>query len=196
MNDKKKPRRSTKFDFSGTNYESCTLGHVACLEAMLEEEPNSIGTICDQAREIGGGRKPAQSLAEDDKYASLKTDPEFMARALLFKKGKKTNGRDITHKDDKGSKDGDDQLEDNLDNVDEGNNSDCQNNCGDGGEDDLEITSPASRRSPLSYVQSDTDGHENTDDEHTERGENIEDYIKTESENENQDGTADECSES
>ena len=80
-NDKKKPRRSTKFDFSGTNYESCTLGHVACLENMLEEEPDSIRTICDQAREIGSRKLAAPSLADDDKYASLKTDPEFMARA-------------------------------------------------------------------------------------------------------------------
>ena len=27
----KKPKRSAKFDFSGTNYETCMLGHITCL---------------------------------------------------------------------------------------------------------------------------------------------------------------------
>ena len=95
--DNKKPRRSTKFDFSGTNYENCTLGHVSCLEAMLEEDQDLIKTICQQAREIAGIRKPVPS--REGKYSSLQTDPEFVARALLFKKGKKSNRRDATHKD-------------------------------------------------------------------------------------------------
>jgi hypothetical protein len=125
-NDKKKPRRSTKFDFSGTNYETCTLGHVACLEAMLEEDPNLIDTICQQARELAGVRKPAP--ARDDKYASLQTDPEFAARALLYRKGKKSNGKDATREDkvanDKDLDDGGNDH-DSADNMDEGNVSDC-----------------------------------------------------------------------
>jgi hypothetical protein len=138
--DTKKPRRSTKFDFSGTNYETCTLGHVSCLEAMLEEDPDLIETICQQAKEIAAIRKPAPSESHDDKYSTLQTDPEFAARALLFKKGfgKKSNRRLATHKlkDDKefkGRKDEDLQVDasgnsndhdDNVDgNLNEGN--DC-----------------------------------------------------------------------
>ena len=100
-NDKKqnlKPKRSTKFDFSGTNYETCTLRHVACLEAMLEDDPELIENICKQAREfVGPGvRKPSCDDHDtgSSKYATLKADPEFLARALLFKKAKKSNGRD------------------------------------------------------------------------------------------------------
>lgn len=98
-NDKipQKPKRTTKFDFSGTNYETCTLGHVACLEAMLQEDPELIEDICKQAQEISGMRK---ALACDDhadnKYTLLKADPEFMARASLFKNLKRksrSNGR-------------------------------------------------------------------------------------------------------
>ena len=58
-NDKQKPKRTTKFDFSGTNYDTCTRGHVACMEIMLEEDPELIENICKQAREIVGVRKPA-----------------------------------------------------------------------------------------------------------------------------------------
>jgi hypothetical protein len=92
-----KPKRTTKFDFSGTNYETCTLGHVACMEIMLEEDPELIENICQQARDIVGVHK----LVRDDhdsneKYATLQTDPEFLARALLFEnlKRKKGNGKD------------------------------------------------------------------------------------------------------
>ena len=62
---------------------------------MLEEDQDLIETICQQAREIAGIRKPVPS--RNGKYSSLQTDPEFAARALLFKKGKKSNRRD--HKD-------------------------------------------------------------------------------------------------
>lgn len=88
-----KPRRTTKFDFSGTNYETCTLGHIACLEAMAEEDSELIEEICKQAREVAGIRKPLAPLAprENDKYSTLQTNPEFLARALLFKKRKKNN---------------------------------------------------------------------------------------------------------
>jgi hypothetical protein len=113
-NDKKsqkpKPKRTTKFDFSGTNYETCTLGHVACLEVMLEEDPELIEDICKQARDIAGVRtgKPPRDCDTNDKYATLQTDPEFLARALLFKnlKGKKSNRKDsdATHKDNEESK--------------------------------------------------------------------------------------------
>ena len=95
-NDKnQKPKRSTKFDFSGTNYETCTLGHMACLEAMFEDDPELIEKICKQAREfVGPGvRKPCDE-GDNNKYATLKADPEFLARTLLFKKGKKSNRRD------------------------------------------------------------------------------------------------------
>jgi hypothetical protein len=98
-NDKKqKPKRSTKFDFSGTNYETCTLGHVACLEAMLEDDAELIENICEQAREFSGPGVRKSACDDHDtgssKYATLKADPEFLARALLFKKGKKSNGKD------------------------------------------------------------------------------------------------------
>lgn len=100
-NDKKsskpKSKRTTKFDFSGTNYETCTLGHMSCLETVLEEDPELIENICKQAREIAGVRKLSRDHASgnNDKYATLQTDPEFLARASLFKnlKGKKSNRR-------------------------------------------------------------------------------------------------------
>jgi hypothetical protein len=117
-NDKKKPRRTTKFDFSGTNYEVCTIAHVACLETMLEEAPELIETICRQAKEIAGVRKPAGpslALACDDKYTSLQADPEFAARASLFKKGKIRKSKDVTHKANEDFK-GDDNEDFNGDN--------------------------------------------------------------------------------
>src|ERR1700678_3690150 len=56
-----KLRRTTKFDFSGTNYETCTLGHVACLEAMIAEDSETIDEICKQLRELASGvRKPLE----------------------------------------------------------------------------------------------------------------------------------------
>lgn len=85
-----KPKRTTKFDFSGTNYETCTLGHIACLEAILDDDPELIDDICKQARELAsvGVRKLCDDR-DSNKYATLQTNPEFLARALLFKKGKK-----------------------------------------------------------------------------------------------------------
>lgn len=105
-----KPRRTTKYDFSGNNYETCTLGHVACLEEMSEEDRELIEEICKQAREVAGVRK-LLAPCEHDKYSTLQTDPEFLARALLFKsqKGKKNNN--ATYKDtneESGVQDGDD----------------------------------------------------------------------------------------
>jgi hypothetical protein len=102
-NDKKtlkpKSKRTTKFDFSGTNYETCTRGHVACLETMVEEVPEMIEDICKQARDLASIRKSSRDDRyldnNESKYATLQTDPEFLARASLFKnlKGKKSNGR-------------------------------------------------------------------------------------------------------
>ena len=97
-NDKipQKPKRSAKFDFSGTNYETCMLGHVACLEAMLEDDPELIENICKQVREVARLHKACTDDDDRDsnnKYALLQADPEFLARALLFKKGKKSNER-------------------------------------------------------------------------------------------------------
>ena len=97
-NDKPKPKRTTKFNFSGTNYETCTLGHVACLETMLKEDPKLIEGICKQANNIAGVCKPQHNLV-NNKYAILQTDPEFLACVSLFKKGKKSNRGDATHKD-------------------------------------------------------------------------------------------------
>jgi hypothetical protein len=91
-NDKQKPKRTTKFDFSGTNYQTCTFGHLACLEAMFEDDPKSIENICERAREIAGVRKPCDDRDSNNKYATMQADPEFLARALLFKKVKKSNG--------------------------------------------------------------------------------------------------------
>jgi hypothetical protein len=101
-NDKQKPKRTTKFDFSGTNYDTCTRGHVACMEIMLEEDPELIENICKQAREIVGVRKPAYDDS-NNKYATLQADPEFLARVSLFKKGrmqKKSNGGDASEGND------------------------------------------------------------------------------------------------
>jgi len=95
VNNDKKPKRTTKFDFSGTNYETCTLGHVACLEAMLEEDPELVEDICKQAKEITDVRKPLAHNHDNDKYAMLQSDPDFLARASLFKK-RKDNGKDTT----------------------------------------------------------------------------------------------------
>ena len=92
-----KPKRTTKFDFSGTNYETCTQGHVACLEVMLKYDTKLVEEICKQAREIAPGirtGKPLASHEHHDKYSLLQSDPEFLARASLFKNlmGKKNNG--------------------------------------------------------------------------------------------------------
>ena len=105
---KPKPRRSTKYDFSGNNYETCTLGHVACLEAMLEDDLELIEDICKQAKDLAGVRKPLHDHDNSGKYATLQTDPEFLARAMLFKKGKKSNRRNATHEDNEESKGNDD----------------------------------------------------------------------------------------
>ena len=122
-NDKKpRSRRTTRFDFSGTNYETCTRGHMSCLETMLAADPELIEDICKHAKELAGVRKSLLRDDDDDndsKYATLQTDPEFLARASLFQnlKGKKSNsGRArATHKDNldkeeskaRGSNDGD-----------------------------------------------------------------------------------------
>ena len=81
-NKSQKPKQSTKFDFSGTNYETCTLGHVACLEAMLEEDPELIENICKLAKENVGVRKPCGGDDRDSnnlKYTTLQADPKFLA---------------------------------------------------------------------------------------------------------------------
>ena len=109
----KSSRRTTKYDFSGTNYETCTLGHVSCLETLLEMDPDLIENICKQARELAGVRKLSRDHDNMDKYTALQTDPEFLARASLFKnlKGKKNKGG-AAHKDNEESRAGGSNNED------------------------------------------------------------------------------------
>lgn len=77
-----KQRRSIKFDFSGTNYEVLTLGYLAGIEDEYKMDPNLFTKICDQAKKASGARKPAVSVVED-KFASIRLDPAFLARASL-----------------------------------------------------------------------------------------------------------------
>ena len=84
--DKKKLRQTTKFDFSGTNYETCMLGHVACLEAMFKEDLELIEDICKQVRDFAADRNPQNDHDNNDKYAMLQTDPKFLSHLSLFKK--------------------------------------------------------------------------------------------------------------
>ena len=90
---------------------------------MLSADPELIEDICKHVRELAGVRKSLLVRDDDDdndsKYATLQTDPEFLAHTSLFEnlKGKKSNsGRaQATHKDNldkeeskaRGSNDGD-----------------------------------------------------------------------------------------
>jgi hypothetical protein len=87
-----KQRRSTKFDFSGTNYEVQTYGYLSGIEDMLKTDPNLFTKICDKAKKASGARKPAGEVVED-KFASMRLDPAFLARASL--RAKIISGRAI-----------------------------------------------------------------------------------------------------
>ena len=80
-----KQRRSTKFDFSGTNYEVQTLGYLAGIEDEHKMDPNLFMKICDKARQASGARKPVSKVVED-KFSSMRLDPAFLARASLRNK--------------------------------------------------------------------------------------------------------------
>src|ERR1700678_3693652 len=135
QDNEKKPRQTTKFDFSGTNYETCTLGHVACLEAIIAEDSETIDEICKQSRELASGvRKPLAPRAEHDKYSALQADPEFLAHALLFKnlKGKKV-------KNDGSNSTGANLNDVPLDHHDELGDNDSRLDANDGPPDDSEL---------------------------------------------------------
>jgi hypothetical protein len=78
-----KQRRSTKFDFSGTNYEILTMGYLAGIEDEHNLNPDLFTRICDKAKKAlgSGARKPAVKV--EDKFASIRLDPAFLARASL-----------------------------------------------------------------------------------------------------------------
>ena len=46
-------------------------------------DPDLFTKICDKAKKASGARKPAVEDVEDDKYASIRQDPAFLARASL-----------------------------------------------------------------------------------------------------------------
>lgn len=66
-----KPRRSTKFDFSGTNYEVQTMGYLSGIEDEHKEDPNLFTKICNKAKQASGARKPAGEVIED-KFATIR----------------------------------------------------------------------------------------------------------------------------
>jgi hypothetical protein len=75
----KKWKRSAKFDFSGTNYEACTMGYLAGIENECADDPDFYTKICSKAREASSARKPPSEAV--DKFSSLRSDPNFLARA-------------------------------------------------------------------------------------------------------------------
>ena len=76
-----KQRRSTKFDFSGTNYEVQTCGYLTGIKVEHETDPNIFTKICEKAKKASGARKPVEVV--EDKFASMRSDPAFLARASL-----------------------------------------------------------------------------------------------------------------
>lgn len=79
-----KQKRSTKFDFSGTNYLAKTLGYRAGMEDEHNMDSDLFTKICDRAKKASGARKPACDPEDvEDKYASIRLDPAFIARASL-----------------------------------------------------------------------------------------------------------------
>jgi hypothetical protein len=80
-NPMQKQRRSTKFDFSGTNYEVVTFGYLAGIEDEHKIDPNLFKNICDKAQKASSTRKPVEII--NDKYSSIRSDPAFLARASL-----------------------------------------------------------------------------------------------------------------
>ena len=79
-----KQKRSTKFDFSGTNYEIQTLGYLTRIEEECKLDPNLIKKICKKAKKANGTQKPAGGDHEvEDKFASIRSDPAFLARTSV-----------------------------------------------------------------------------------------------------------------
>jgi hypothetical protein len=79
-----KQKRSTKFDFSGTNYLAQTFGYCSGIKAEHKIDPDLFTKICDKAKKASGARKPADDSEDvEDKYASIRLDPAFIARASL-----------------------------------------------------------------------------------------------------------------
>ena len=95
-----KQKHSTKFDFSGTNYEIQTLGYLAGIEEECKLDPNLIKKICKKAKKANGAQKPAGGDHEvKDKFASIWSDPAFLARTSLRAK---MSGRVIFFKTENG----------------------------------------------------------------------------------------------
>ena len=80
-----KQRRLTKFNFSGTNYEVQTMGYLAGIEDEHNLDPDLFTKICNKARQASGAQKPASEVVED-KFASMRLEPAFLARASLHAK--------------------------------------------------------------------------------------------------------------
>lgn len=99
-------KRSAKFDFSGNNYLSCTLGYIAGIEVEYKEDRDFFKRIRTQVNEVAGVRRSPHD-DDQDKFAKLRSDPQFLARAALGRnKGKKINqGNSTGHKDALGDKD-------------------------------------------------------------------------------------------
>jgi hypothetical protein len=84
-----KQKRLAKFDFSGTNYLSCTLGYIAGIEAEYKEDQDFFKRIRMQVNEVAGVRRSPHN-DDQDKFVKLRSDPQFLARtALGHNKGKK-----------------------------------------------------------------------------------------------------------
>lgn len=49
-----KQKHSTKFDFSGTNYEIQTLGYLVGIEEECKLDPNLFKKICEKAKKVNG----------------------------------------------------------------------------------------------------------------------------------------------
>ena len=76
-----KQRCSTKFDFSGTSYGVQTCGYLAGIKVEHETDPNIFTKICEKAKKASGARKPVEVV--EDKFASMRSDSAFLARASL-----------------------------------------------------------------------------------------------------------------
>lgn len=159
----KRPKRTTKFDFSGGNYEACTLGHLAGMNYVAKDKPDLFDRICKGAKEAAGLQEASNNdndAEEEEHYTGLKADPEFMARALLLSRKKiaapkiqdtKTNGNDNQNSND-----------DQNGNIDQNSNDDQNSNSDQNGDADEE---------PANADEEPTD----TDEEHTNLDEELSD---------------------
>jgi hypothetical protein len=63
----KKRKRLAKFDFSGTNYEACTMGYLAGIETEFADDPDFYTKICSKAREASSARNlPSEAVDQDN----------------------------------------------------------------------------------------------------------------------------------